>query len=339
MWGIVAGIAGGLLSGLSGRRDARRAERKAEKAAKAERKMALADEEQRFVRLRAAAELGGFNPLTVLESGFMGPGALPSGFLSPDQRLAVGSMKMQATQMGIDTGLAIGGAVESAIQNRRGLAVDEGNLALDRERLDLERQMLTQQANASPTVYSGGAMSASPAALAQAFGAGGPSGQSAPPARGLSGGSSTAPQGFTIAPTQVGVSSTGIALDEFNRPVPLDGQIGNGNIIDVDETRTGPGAVSDQLGSIGSEAIFGIPNTLDTLDRNPQLAGNDGLYGIDNLWGHVWTSSQIRDRIFPPAARLPAFGGSLGALAPPPPGNRYPLTPSQWEPRVTTFSF
>lgn len=50
-------------------------------AAKAERARVLADEKSRFVRLREAAQEGGFNPLTVLQSGFLGS-SVPLGFLS-----------------------------------------------------------------------------------------------------------------------------------------------------------------------------------------------------------------------------------------------------------------
>lgn len=62
-----------LIAGLFGKKSAKR-------AAERERRRALEDERQKFVRLREAAELGGFNPLTALAGGGLGGlSGLPSG--------------------------------------------------------------------------------------------------------------------------------------------------------------------------------------------------------------------------------------------------------------------
>ena len=70
MWGALIGAAGSLIGGVMKSNSAK-------KAANQERSWALGDQAEQFVRLRAAAEKGGFNPLSVL-------GAAPnSGMVNP----------------------------------------------------------------------------------------------------------------------------------------------------------------------------------------------------------------------------------------------------------------
>jgi hypothetical protein len=70
MWGALIGAAGSLIGGAMQSNSAK-------KAANQERSWALGDQAEQFVRLRAAAEKGGFNPLAVL-------GAAPnSGMVNP----------------------------------------------------------------------------------------------------------------------------------------------------------------------------------------------------------------------------------------------------------------
>jgi len=69
MWPSIIGAAGSLLGGIVNRNSAK-------KAANQERSWAVEDQAEQFVRLRSAAEKGGFNPLTVLgaapNSGMVG---------------------------------------------------------------------------------------------------------------------------------------------------------------------------------------------------------------------------------------------------------------------------
>jgi hypothetical protein len=70
---ILGAVAGPVISGIMGNR-----------AAKKERSTAMSDNEKQFERLRTAAERGGFNPLTALQTtGTAGFGSMPSGRLSP----------------------------------------------------------------------------------------------------------------------------------------------------------------------------------------------------------------------------------------------------------------
>lgn len=70
MWGAIIGAAGSLIGGAM-------KSNAAKKAANQERKWAVEDQAEQFVRLRAAAEKAGFNPLTAL-------GAAPtSGMVNP----------------------------------------------------------------------------------------------------------------------------------------------------------------------------------------------------------------------------------------------------------------
>nr|QXN72758.1 MAG: hypothetical protein [Microvirus sp.] len=68
--------------------------------AASERQQAIDDEASQFVRLRAAAEAGGFNPLSVLKAGYLGT-SLPSGFLSEGASLSMHELNLnRAIQRG-----------------------------------------------------------------------------------------------------------------------------------------------------------------------------------------------------------------------------------------------
>lgn len=105
------------LNVLSGRFE-RQSDRLADKtlsvskaAATAERAQVIEDESTRFVRLREAAEAGGFNPLTVLQSGFTGA-ALPTGLLSADWHLAHGGMRADMLTAGATTRMNLDGQIQ-----------------------------------------------------------------------------------------------------------------------------------------------------------------------------------------------------------------------------------
>lgn len=86
---IIGSVGSTILGGLFGRSSAKKA-----------RRQAIEDERLKFVRLREAAELGGFNPLTGLQNGGLnGLSGLPSGGLPP---LASAQMMTQALSAASD---------------------------------------------------------------------------------------------------------------------------------------------------------------------------------------------------------------------------------------------
>ncbi len=110
MWPAVIGAAGSLLGGILNRNSAK-------SAAATNRNWALQDQAEQFVRLRAAAEKGGFNPLTVL-------GAAPNSGM-PNQT--------QAAQSYMGTAIA-----DSAAMLADGMSKQQ--LALTAKAEDLARQ-------------------------------------------------------------------------------------------------------------------------------------------------------------------------------------------------------
>lgn len=313
MWGLVASIGMGLL----GRRDASKAEDRARADAKASRATALKDEEQRFVRLREAAERGGFNPLTVLESGFAGS-ALPSGYLSGGETAAFGDMRSNAVRSAVDAyqgfQAAKTDARRAAVDARRA-AVDEGNLALDRERLALERETLAARINSSPYGpshnYRTGPLLGSSAGGSAPSSAGTWSG-AAPPS-GLSG-------AFAIAPAVAAYTTTGLEVDENGALIPRDIATGGGSFVDVDESVSDADDWETRYSEPGGWIGAGIAATADA-----DHAEADGYFGSDNIGRAV-------------------LGGALAVgrrLAPWPFNRPIPQSPSRaaGEPRNPAYGF
>lgn len=262
---MLLGLGVSVVQGLFGMGAERRARRDAARA----RKVALADEKVRFVRLRESAELGGFNPLTVLESGFSGPSALPSGVLSASDTAMFGDMKAGAVRDGVNAYMG----ARSAANDARRAAVDEGNLALDRERLSLERERLVAQTLASPygpsNNYRTGPVLSGPSPGGGLSTAG--TWSAAPPSSGLSG-------AFGIAPAVVGYTTTGLAVGSDGNLVPRDLATGGGSWIDVDETAADADAWETRYSEPGGWIGAGIAAMADA-DHSEA----DGFFGSDNI--------------------------------------------------------
>lgn len=293
IWGLVASVGMGLL----GRRDARKAEDRARADAKASRKVALEDDRQRFVRLREAAELGGFNPLTALNSGYQT--SLPSGFLSASDTLAAGAMRQAATS---DAASFYNTTKGLEIDARRA-AVDEGNLALDRERLSLERERLQASILSSPygpshNFRTGPSMGQSAPGLGQSRPSSAGTWSGAAPSM-LSGGA------FAIAPTVTAYTTTGLEMDEDGNLVPRDLATGGGSWIDVDETVSDAEDFEARYSEPGGWYGAALAATADA-DR----AAPDGLYSAGDAWRQLENfGHSIRQRTLGPQIHfeLPAM--------------------------------
>lgn len=118
MWPAVIGAAGSLLGGVLNRNSAKA-------AAAQNRKWALEDQAEQFVRLRAAAEKAGFNPLTAL-------GAAPNSGM-PNQT--------QAAQSYVGTAIADSAAMLADGMTKQQLAINAKAEDLARQKAILERKL------------------------------------------------------------------------------------------------------------------------------------------------------------------------------------------------------
>lgn len=124
----------------------------AARAARLERETVANDEASRFVRLREAAEAGGFNPLSVLQAGFLGS-SLPTGFLSSDDHMSWGlneasnNVAMAGTAVSAH-GTTLGGHSTTAALSLDAATATEGarvNLAVNKVNHQQNNRSLSMQ--------------------------------------------------------------------------------------------------------------------------------------------------------------------------------------------------
>lgn len=286
-----------------------RAERGAGRAALMERAQVLADEQTRFTRLRSSAEAAGFNPLTLLASGYLGTD-LPTGFLSAADHLQQGVNRAASVGTSIQLGMSardqaynelMGGheaalnagaqayqqsssfwngigdrimGIGSAFSDVQGLRQQDRALDLDERRFEFDREQFAWEREFNTRQA---AMQGRLAGFGQSLHSS------------AQGGGFSAPANGTIVPPPVGTDSYGRPRDENGNLVSQDYVSWWGGPIDADETMTPADVVEATEGEIGA-AVQGSGNWINNVSRNWQ---NIISYRWSTgAWARDWVAEQ-----------------------------------------------